>query len=157
MARLPKCPVCECQVDKDTQAHVKHSSKTYHEHCFQQFELRKQHRNDLHNYICELYEIDFPNTFMLKQIKEFQLPPYKFTVKGIEYALRYFHEIEGNNPDAQGIGIVEYVYKKARDYYVNLSTVNQHNMNIEYDNTVETIYVAPPRDRKLKLIDLEEI
>lgn len=157
MARLPKCPECEYQVDKDTQRWVKHSAKTYHEHCFQQFEARKETRSELHGYICELYKIDFPNTYMLKQIKEFQLPPYKYTIKGMELALRWFHEVRGNAPDAQGIGIVEYVYKDAREYYTQLSEVNQHNMNTEFDNTVETIYTTPPKQRKLKLIDLEEI
>lgn len=160
--RLPKCPECEYQVDKDKEEHIIHSKKTYHAQCFKKFERRKEDRNDLHNYICELYRISVPNGFMLKQIKEFT-EEYGYTLKGIEFSLRYFNDVEKgktyvNNEQARmGIGIVPYVYEKTKLYYGKLGEIKQHNMNIEYDNTVENIYVAPPRERKLKLIDLEEI
>lgn len=156
MARLPKCPECEYQVDKDTQRWVKHSAKTYHEHCFQQFEVRKTHRNELLAYICELYRMPVPNGFMLKQIKEFQ-ETYGYTLKGMQMALFYFHEVLGNSVDGQGIGIVPYIYDDTKEYYTKLSEVNQHNLVTEFDNTIETIYTTPPRERKMNLIDLEEI
>lgn len=154
--KKPKCPECEYQIDKDIEEHIVHSKKTYHVQCFKQFERRKEDRSDLHNYICELYRIDFPTVYMLKQIKDFQTE-YNYTLKGIHLALVYFHEVKEHPIDGKGIGIVPYIYTEARNYYIKLSEVNQHNMNIEFDNTVEIIYTTPPKQRKLKLIDLEEI
>lgn len=156
MARLPKCPECEYQVDKDTQKHVKHSGKTYHEHCFQQFETRKTHRNELLAYICELYRMPVPNGFMLKQIKEFQ-ETYGYTLKGMQMALFYFHEVLGNSVDGQGIGIIPYIYDETKEYYTKLSAVNQQNMNIEFDNTVEFVKSYYPKPKKRKVIDISQL
>lgn len=163
MARLPKCPVCEYQVDKDTQAHVKHSSKTYHEHCFQQFELRKQHRSDLHNYICELYGVSVPNPLILKQIKEFQ-EVNKFTLKGIELALRYFHDIQGNsvmsNKDdrIQGIGIVTWIYEEAKSHYIKMANITKKASESNFEANEDVIYIKPqPKKTRKDYIDIEGI
>lgn len=164
MARLPKCPVCEYQVDKDTQAHVKHSAKTYHEHCFHKFEMQKQHRIDLHAYICELYRIPVVNGFMLKQIKEFQ-EIYKFTLKGIELGLRYFHDIQGNsvsenNNDykTRGIGIVPFIYEDAKSHYIAMANITKKASESQFEANEEVVYMKQLTKKIRKnYIDIEGI
>lgn len=163
MARLPKCPECEYQVDKETQRWVKHSAKTYHEVCFQKFEMRKQHRNDLHNYICELYGVSVPNPLILRQIKEYQ-EVNKFTLKGIELALRYFHDIQGNsildNKDdkIQGIGIVTWIYEEAKSHYIKMANITKKASESNFESKEEIVYIKQsPRKRKKDYVDIEGI
>lgn len=154
--RLVKCPSCEGNVDRNTEPFVEHSKRYYHEKCFQLFELQKQHREELISYICQLYEIDMPNIYMRKQIKDFQ-DEYNYTLKGMELALRYFHEIEGNPVDAKGIGIVPYIYEDAKRYYVRMQRINQANSNQKLDNEIEVIYASPHKKRGRKTISIEDI
>lgn len=158
MARLPKCPECEYQVDKDTQRWVKHSAKTYHEHCFQQFEARKIHRNELLAYICELYRMPVPNGFMLKQIKEFQ-ETYGYTLKGMELALRFFTEIQGQSIDGQqGIGIIPYIYEEAKSHYIKMANITQKASESGFECKEEVVYMKQPTKKIRKnYIDIEGI
>lgn len=163
MARLPKCPICDKEVEKIEGEFVKHSSKTYHNNCYQQFELRKQHRSELLEYICDLYNMKVPTGFILKQIKDLETDS-GYTLKGIELSLRYFHEIEGNSVESankkyttQGIGIVPYVYENAKKFYTNLQQLRSSNAQIDYSIDEETIISSPPKTRKKKLIDINQI
>lgn len=152
---MVKCPECNKNVDRNIEPFVTHSKRHYHETCYQQFQLRGQHRSDLINYICELYRIQTPNGFMLKQIKEFQ-DDYGYTLKGMELALRYFHDIEGNSVDAKGIGIVPYIYEDARNYYIRMNNVKKHSQNVvELQNKeVEVVKFSNTNKRKPKIIDI---
>ena len=163
MARLPKCPECEYQVDKDRQAHAKHSGKTYHEHCFQKFEKRKQDREELYAYICELYGVSVPNPLILRQIKEFQ-EVNKFTLKGIELALRYFHDIQGNSVlqndrnKIQGIGIVTWIYEEAKSHYIKMANITKKASESTFESNEEIVYIKQkPRNRKKDYVDIEGI
>lgn len=157
MARLPKCPECKNDVEKIEGEFIKHSSKTYHINCYQQFEIRKQHRSDLIDYICKLKKIKMPTGFILKQIKEME-EDYGYTLKGIEMTLRYVHDTEKlASMDEAGIGIVQYYYKRAKEYNINLYRIKQANAEINYDNTEITIYTSPPKQKAKKRINLEEI
>lgn len=152
---MAKCPECERNVDRNIEPFVTHSKRHYHEACYQQFQLRGQHRDELIRYICELYRIQTPNGFMLKQIKEFQ-DDYGYTLKGMELALRYFHDIEGNSVDAKGIGIVPYIYEDARDYYRRMSDVKKASRNVVemQEEKVEVVKFSNRNRRKSKIIDI---
>lgn len=166
MARLPKCPECDYQVDKETQRWVKHSAKTYHESCFQQFEMRKQHRNDLHNYICELYEIPVVNGLMLKQIKEYQ-EQYNYTLKGMELALNYYFYILGkprptdseeDDYKRRGVGIIPNIYEEAKRYYIKMANITKKASESEFESKEEIVYIKQsPRNRKKDYVDIEGI
>jgi hypothetical protein len=163
MARLPKCPICETEVEKVEGEFIKHSSKTYHINCYQQFEIRKQHRYELLEYICELYKVPMANGFITKQIKEYETQ-YNYTLKGIQMSLYYFHEVQGNpvQEDAdnmkyktRGIGIVPHIYEEAKRYFIKMQQVGKA-AQIEINNTPEIVYINPPTKReKRKLIDIE--
>lgn len=154
MARLPKCPECEKEVEKVEGEFVKHSGKTYHIKCFEKFNIRKQHRSELIEYICQLKKIKMPTGFILKQIKEME-DDYGYTLKGIEMTLRYVHDTEKlASIDEAGIGIVQYYYTRAKEYNINLYKITQANAKINYDNTEITIYSTPPKQKEKKTIDI---
>lgn len=155
--------MCEYLVNKDTQEFVKHSTKTYHKHCFEQFELGKQHRKELHEYICELYSMPIVNGFILKQIKEFE-EVYGYKLGGMKLALQYFHEIEGNPVESanvkyktQGIGIIPYIYDEARDHFMKMNQIQQSAKEKKITTEAEVIYVRQPKKKRTNYIDIEGI
>lgn len=162
MAKLPTCPICDKAINKAEEDHHIHSKKTYHINCFAKFELRKQHRLELLEYICDLYKIPVANGFILKQIKEYETQ-YNYTLKGIQMTLQFFHEISGNPigttsakyKNAKGIGIVPHVYDEAKDYFIRMQQIGKA-AQVEINNTTEVVYTKPPKQReKRKLIDIE--
>jgi len=165
MARLPKCPECQLQVDKENQEWVKHSSSTYHIKCHQQFEIRKQHRSELLEYICDLYKVPMANGFITKQIKEYETQ-YGYTLKGIQMSLYYFHSIQGNPTQSdemnqkyktRGIGIVPYIYDEARDYFIKMQQIQDSAENVNIVTEAEIVYMKPTKKKRANFIDIEGI
>lgn len=114
-----------------------------------------QARNDLYEYICKLQNVDFLNGYILRQIKEYQEPPYNFSLRGMLTTLKYAHEIEGVAVKQDvGIGIIEYYYKKAIAYHTNLFKVRQNSAEIGFDSKKEIIYTSAPKTRVKKMIDI---
>lgn len=156
--RTVKCPHCENQIDRNIEPFTQHSGRYYHEGCYNARHAKTSDRNNLIDYICYLYKINKPSGFMLRQIKTFEESGY--SLKGIQMTLQYFHEIKENpiiNDPKVGIGIIEYVYDDAREYFRNISEVINHNSKIKIDNKEEVVYVKPPKNTRKKLIDLEDI
>ena len=113
MARKVKCPECGTYNDKENT--VYHNSKYYCKICFENKQKEAQDYKNLVAYICELYQIEAPTRWMLKQIKDYK-EQFNFTYRGIKTTLHYFYEIqEGNSvEDSMGIGIVPFVYDEAK-------------------------------------------
>jgi hypothetical protein len=165
MARLPKCPICETEVEKIEGEFIKHSSKTYHINCYQKFEIRKQHRYELLEYICELYKVPMANGFITKQIKEYETQ-YNYTLKGIQMSLYYFYFVLGNpiQEDAdnmkyktRGIGIVPHIYEEAKRYFIKMQQIENSAKNIEINTVAEVIYLQPTKKKQKNFIDIEGI
>jgi|GEM_PF-1556479 len=165
MARLPKCPECEKEVEKVEGEFVKHSGKTYHIKCFEKFEIRKQHRSELIEYICDLYKVPMVNGNILKQIKEFETQ-YNYTLKGIQMSLYYFHEIQGNpvlqdednkKYKTRGIGIVSHIYEEAKRYFTKMQQIENSAKNIVINTEAEVIYIQPTKRKQKNFIDIEGI
>lgn len=155
--RKVKCPECETDLFRDVEPFITHSKRHYHEECFNKLQIRKQHRAELLDYICELYKIPIVNGLMLKQIKEFE-DEYKYTLKGIQMSLHYFHVIDGNPVDienskyktAKGIGIVPYIYEEARNYYVKMQSIAVSARSTAIQTEAETIIVRRTKKKKPK-------
>lgn len=154
MARQVKCPYCEQKLDKDNAYEYK--KKYYHVDCFNTWELEKVHRKELIEYICQLYNVSVPSGMILKQIKDFQ-EEYKYKLKGMELALKYFHETLGNRPQENGgIGIIPFVYEEAKNHYIKQQKISESLSN--YIDEEVTIYINPEQNkRKSKRIDISAI
>lgn len=69
-------------------------------------------------YICEKYNIKAPTGQILRQLKAFK-EEFHYTHKGMELALRYFFDTEVNSiKEDTGVGIIPYVYDRAKNHYI---------------------------------------
>jgi uncharacterized protein Usg len=154
VARQVKCPYCEQQLNKE-EAH-EYKKRYYHTTCFEQWRKEVDHRKELTDYITQLYGVA-PTGMMLKQIKEFQ-EEYKYKLKGIELALRYFHETLGNRvQEGSGIGIVPFIYEEAKNHYIKRMKITESMHNLDKSGEL-LVYINPNQNkRKSKKIDISAI
>jgi hypothetical protein len=158
VARVPKCKLCEKEVDKETA--IKHSSRYYHPECHKHFEQQKQDRKDLIDYICKLHRIEAPTGMMLKQIKEYQ-EEFNYKYKGMELALRYFYEtLENRLREGDGIGIIPFVYEDAKKHYLKRRNVEKSAQNMQLEPNKRIIHIKSPKleiQQKVKPIDMASL
>lgn len=123
-----KCPQCGEMMNREGKIPVK--SRFYHPECLE--DLRKQNAEgtksvnlssneneyaELISYICERYDIPRPTGMILKQIKTYK-EDFGYRYKGMELALRFFYDLEENHVrDDAGVGIIPYVYDRAKNFY----------------------------------------
>lgn len=164
MARRVKCPECGAYNDKENT--VYHNSKYYCKICFENRQRESQDYKDLIAYICELYQIEAPTGWMLKQIKDYK-EQFNFTYRGIKTTLHYFYEIQKGNSveDSMGIGIVPFVYDEAKKFYIDKRAVKESlkDCNLEeIGNKKKIIHVKRETKkqnnyREMALIDIEKL
>ncbi len=164
MARKVKCPECGTYNDKENT--VYHNSKYYCKICFENKQKEAQDYKNLVAYICELYQIEAPTRWMLKQIKDYK-EQFNFTYRGIKTTLHYFYEIqEGNSvEDSMGIGIVPFVYDEAKRFYIEKKAVKDSLKDCDLEeigNRKKTIHINREQKTKNKykemaLIDIEKL
>jgi hypothetical protein len=158
VAKQVKCPYCEKYLNKEDAFEYK--KRYYHESCFKEWQHEKEHREELKEYICEIYKLDAPTGIMFKQIKTFQ-EEYKYKLKGIELALRYFHETLGNSvQEGAGIGIVPYIYEEAKKHYIMKMRVKQSVNQTESNIEKKVVTVQSPQftyQKKIKQIDISSL
>jgi hypothetical protein len=94
-----------------------------------------------------------------KQIKDYTKEK-GYSLSGILKSLIYFYEVKGNSVDGSngGIGIVDYCYQDAYQYYLNLFLAQQANQNVTLLTQTKEVNIKPPKMRgtKQKLFDLGE-
>lgn len=126
-----------------------------------------QDYKDLIAYICELYQIDAPTGWMLKQIKDFK-EQFNYTYRGMKTTLHYFYEIqEGNDvADSMGIGIVPFVYDEAKKFYIDKKAIKDSVSDCDLDkmqNNKRIIKMRKPnrpdenKYKDMALIDIEKL
>jgi hypothetical protein len=157
LARLVKCPRCEQKLNKE-EAYL-YKKRYYHPKCFEEWQRESQDRKELISYICQLYRLDAPTGMMLKQIKEYK-EELKYRYKGMELALRYFHETLGNPvQEGTGIGIIPYVYEDAKNHFITKMKVEESLKNIKQEKA-QVVKVISPKStykRKIKPIDISSL
>ncbi|MEG2786442.1 MAG: hypothetical protein RR942_01385 [Romboutsia sp.] len=111
--RTVKCPKCGQENNKEDA--IKQGNRYYCSDCIEDIGEYKE----LISYVCELYRVTKPSMLIVKQVKDFK-DKYNFTNIGIQYTLKYYHEILNKSVmDDKGIGIVPYYYDQAKYYYKN--------------------------------------
>jgi hypothetical protein len=157
--RPVKCFFCNNVINRNTELYVQVQKRYAHKECAEQDAQDKELRKELNNFIFNLWDGDVNFALVGKQINQFQTE-YNYTLSGILGTLMYCYNIKNMKPErAQGIGIVPYYYKEARNYY---KTIEQGRINSsEILNTKKVIVqIHPPRSeilKKINEIQLEEI
>ena len=163
-----QCKFCKQIFDKTKEPFKVFSNGTHaHLACFEADEKRVlTDEEKLERYIMELFKTDFISPRIQKQIKHY-VTNCGFTYSGIHKALIYHYEIKhGDISKANNaIGIVEYVYQDAFNYYYSIWLAEQANKNKNIDDyipKIKEISIPIPqrktKKRKLfKFLDDEEI
>lgn len=148
-----KCRYCGEMIDRDSSYQDKERMGYYfcnYEHFIKYNEkvakkstsepkvpIRPQAYNELITYVYELYNKNIPS-FVFKQISDMTKRTTKpFTYKGIELSLRYWvdtlnHWFDRNN----GLGIVEYVYDEAEQFWKDRQRVARAAQEMKKDEVV---------------------
>lgn len=171
MAHIVTCIYCKKKFDRDKYPFIQVSNRRYaHKECSmtEDEKLAQQEKDkiELESYIMKLFNIDFVDARVRKQIKQY-VEEYNYTYSGIHKALIYHFEIKGGSIEKAngGIGIVPYVYQSAYRYYYALWEAQQKNKDKvvdEYVPTVKEIIIPVPqrqvKKRKLfTFLDEEEV
>ena len=172
MAHYCICAICNQKFDRDKIQAVRHNGKRYsHASCepdnkdFIPMPPSKEESQEdkdlkaLKDYIGKIYGDKANWPLITKQIKTFTKDK-KYSLSGILKSLVWFYDVKGNKPDKSnyGIGIVDYCYKDAYNYYLALFIAQEASKDKTLNNEIKEITIAPPemRGTKQKLIDFGE-
>lgn len=163
--RSVKCPGCLVFFHKDEEKHIFIKNRYWHESCYEEFKSREEQSfkaiEELESYICNLFEIEYVNARIKKQIKD-MIDQYHYTYSGILGTLRYWYDIKQNSIEKAngGIGIVPYVYDDAKKYYEVIfyaQQLNKDNNKDSFNIQEKNIVIKSPKVhiKQHKVIDLD--
>lgn len=160
------CVYCNEKFDRDTIPFVQISTRKYaHQECSDKFSIIKtQEEKDyeaLENYIMNLFGKDYINAKTRKQIKQYK-EEYEYTFSGMQKALFWWYNIEGNSISKanDGIGILPYIYQKAHEYYYRIWLAEMANSLDEiekYKLKTKEIEINSPRNNTVPQQKLFEL
>ena len=169
MAHYVICTKCGKRFDRDSVQAVKTGARRYaHAECDPDNKdfvpLVKKPDKDpdmtaLKEYISTKYGDKARWPLINKQIKDY-VQNKGYSISGILKSLVYFYDVKGNSVDGSngGIGIVDFCYQDAYNYYLGLYLAQQANQNKTLLTTLKEIIIRPPKMRgtKQKFFDLGE-
>ena len=169
MSHIVICAICGKKFDRDSIQAVRHGARRYsHALCepdntdFVPLVQKPEEDPDLKklkDYITKIYGNKANWPLITKQIKNYTKDK-KYSLSGILKSLVWFYDVKHNSVDGSngGIGIVEYCYQDAYNYYLALFIAQQANADKVLDNEIKEVTITPPemRGTKQKLIDFGE-
>lgn len=112
-------------------------------------------------YISQVYGDKVNWKLVTKQIKDFK-QKNGYSYSGMLKSLTYFYDVKKNSTEKSngGIGIIEYVYNEAYNYYLALFIAKNQNTNISKEkflNNQKEIEISsvPRRNKKIKLLSMD--
>lgn len=148
MAHLVICTVCGKRFDRDRVQAVKTGARRYaHYKCAPDKELvpllKKEEDPDLtklKEYITEKYGDRAKWPLINKQIKKFTTDN-GYSLSGILKSLVWFYDVKGNSVEGSngGIGICEYCYQDAYNYYYNLFLAQNQNQDKDIPRIISKV------------------
>lgn len=155
MLRTVKCKYCEKEFYREHEEYVKVSTRYAHKECYEKEQKKNADYKKVTDLIQSLYYPQEPDWKMLgSQLKRYH--DEGMTYMGIYYTLTYFFVIQKNDiHSGKGIGIIPYVYNKAKAYYKNQDNTytktaeieNTEQLNIERKEDIITITHSKPKKR----------
>lgn len=145
MAHYVICTKCGERFDRDSVQAVKTGARRYaHATCdpnntdFVPLAQKPEEDPDmikLKNYINQLYGKNANWALINKQIKNY-IKDKGYSLSGILKSLIYFYDVQGHDISGSngGIGIVDYTYQAAYNYYYNLFIAQNQNISKDINN-----------------------
>lgn len=160
MAKKVKCKFCQQEFDRELTEFVKVSTRYAHRDCYEQAQQQAAELRKVTDLIKSLYYPKEPNWNIIGS----QLQRYHDegkTYMGMYYTLTYFFTIQGNDiHKGAGIGIIPYVYDKAKAYYKNIDNTYtkaaeiEQREKIDVEQTEDIITIIHKKPAK-KLLDFD--
>lgn len=160
--RPVKCYYCGEMIDRNTEFfwHQMANQRYCHNECEESFYKKEKketsEREQIHQKVKELCGQDYVKSRVDNQIKE-NLKEGR-TLKGILQALDYWYDVQKHDPKEAygGIGIVEYIYQDAQNYFerkqklcINFDKVPEEKVKKMLDNKEK---LSPPCKVKERII-----
>lgn len=148
-----------CGKTYDRRKMKKFSTKLYCESCYKVKEQEDRDRKALYEYVARVFNMDFPDGALRKQIKTFR-EREGYSYKNIHFTVHYIVEIKKIPlTKAYGIGLVGNYHQEMIEYY---KALNEKKENTVFQKPrVVTITMKPPvfhnNYREKKLINMEEL
>ena len=152
-----QCALCKTPIQGTD--YKTHKRKRYHHGCHAKLVdkaeahdgkkaggIKKGDLDALEKYICELYKIEKLPASVAYQIESY-VNRHGYSYSGIQGALYYFYELEGNSPGSHGatIGIVPHVYDEAEAFFRSLRDAAESNKGFIQEEKVERVKVRVRR------------
>lgn len=175
---MVKCPYCNGSFDRDKEPYEKVKTRYWHKSCYQKKqeddvkkEIRKMtekpkeiaeladERQKVISYVYSIggKEVNFP--LVNRQLNS--MFDKGMNYKGIYYTLKYCYEVKrmSFSSGKGGIGIVEYLYKEASEYYGRISEAKSKVKDIEINKEYREVKISSPSKDSFctKEIDLESL
>lgn len=163
MAKRVKCKYCGQEFDREIASFVKISNRYAHTSCHDKAKKEAAELRQVTDLIQSLYYPVEPKWELLgKQIQKYR--DEGMTYMGMYYTLTYFFVIQKHDIKAkEGIGIIPYVYDRAKAYYKNIDNTytktaeikQRDKLDIKQTEDIVTIIHSKPK-KKLISFDYEE-
>ena len=152
-----QCALCKNPI-QDT-SYKTYKQKRYHHECHAKLVDKAETRNQqkakgikkgdkaaLEKYICALYKIPKLPLHVENQIENY-VTQQGYTYAGIQKALYYFHELNGNPADSHKatIGIVPYVYDESETFFQSLLQAAESNKDFIQEEKAVSVKVKVKR------------
>lgn len=160
--RLVKCVYCEQILDRDKEDYVPVNNRYAHILCYQKEQERRKIIQEIHGKMKDLCGTNYSKNRIDKQIKE--LVQSGKTEIGILKTLEYWYDERHEDPAKShgGIGIVDYIYGEAQDFFFRKAQNERRyrGKDIESFLKPEVVQVkikpqAIKKPKRIKLFDLK--
>lgn len=157
MARhLVKCLYCGKTFDANLEEYVKPRANRYaHKACAEGQDQKEQEKEELQQYIKELFSITAITPKIRNQIKSYSEKGYSYT--SMKKTLQYFFEVRGNSLEKAngGIGIIPWVWDEAMQYWKDIEESKEKNKDTKMEEfvlPVREVHIKPPERSPLRYI-----
>lgn len=132
-----KCKYCGQEFNRELEEFVKVSTRYAHKSCHEQAQKEAAELRKVTDLIKSLYYPKDPDWGMIgSQLKRYR--DEGMTYMGMYYTLNYFFIIKKNDIYAdKGIGIIPYMYNKAKAYYKNMDNTYTKTAEIEQKDSLD--------------------
>lgn len=132
-----KCAACGGEIEKDMADYTarKVGNRYYHNECYQNlFTQEDGGKVKIHKKAKSILAEDYSYSRVERQIDE--LVSNGRTLGGILKTLEYWYDVRHNDPSLSngGIGIVDYVYAEAAQYYKRLKDAKERYENVSSED-----------------------
>lgn len=161
MARQVKCLYCGENFDRDKERHGKVGNRYAHEKCIVEHEKNEEAAEKIHEKMKRLLGVSYSKVKIDRQLKE--LFKTGKTGLGILNTLDYWYDVRQSDPAKAngGIGIVEYIYGEAQDYWYRQEQNKTRYKNVNCEDFLikekESYIVYPTPIKAPKRVKIFEI